>query len=447
MDGPEPVNPVTPALHGSSEGAQPPHDRDAAGTVAPVAGSKNDDSPPGSGGRAASIRRVLILCGDADGNLGDRAIVQAMCETLREAEPSSQPRLTVTCSDAERAKRDYNAATLPTGWRAWPGLWQAARSSSLVICGGGGLFQDDDSLVKMPYWALRVLVARMACSRVAGVSLGVGPLTARFSRFFGRLALRQLEPLSARDPIAQRLASDLADRPVALMPDPALLLKPAPAEQAAAVLAEHGVPQDGRPLIGVAPRRWSPPKRRIVPYSLTWRWRGTSRREKAANHELAAHLARALDDAIERSGGHIVFMPSYNRRHEADEQICLMITEAMRSSAHSILSLDEPSLYKAITARLTVMLGGRMHPTIFAAASGTPVVGLSYNPKFQGFFDMLGLQDQLIDVVDFVNKRRVADLSRALDDAMMGAPGLADRAEALGKHTRDAITRMIRAAE
>ena len=423
------------------------HEREAARTTAPKAFTETDDHRTGPHNRAISSRRILILCGDADGNLGDRAIVQAMCQTLREADPASQPSLTVTCSNAERARRDYNAAVVPTGWRAWPGLWRAARSSSLVICGGGGLFQDDDSLVKMPYWALRVLLARTACARVAGVSLGVGPLNARISRFFGRLALRRLEPLSARDPIAQRLAAELSGRPVALTPDPALLLKPAPPERAASVLAEHGVPQDGTPLIGVAPRRWFPPKKRIIPYSLAWRWKGTSRQQKAANRELASRLAEALDHTLDRSGGHVVFMPSYNRRHEADDQLCQMIAEAMRSSAHSIVSLDDPSLYKAITGRLAVMLGGRMHPTIFAAASGTPVIGLAYNPKFQGLFEMLGLQDRLIDVVDFVNNRRVDDLARALNDAMVGVPGLAERADALGTQTRDAITRTIRAVE
>jgi polysaccharide pyruvyl transferase WcaK-like protein len=32
-----------------------------------------------------------------------------------------------------------------------------------------------------------------------------------------------------------------------------------------------------------------------------------------------------------------------------------------------------------------------MHPLIFAASMGVPIVGLAYNRKFEGLFDLLGL--------------------------------------------------------
>ncbi|MEX2388409.1 MAG: polysaccharide pyruvyl transferase family protein [Phycisphaeraceae bacterium] len=411
--------------------ASEPRETVAGGTAGPVA-------------RQGVRHRVLILCGDADGNLGDRAIVQAICQTLREAEPEGAVALTVLCSNADRARRAYGAAALPTGWRGWLALWRSARSSSLVICGGGGLFQDDDSLVKMPYWAARVAVARLACPRVAGVSLGVGPLKAWVSRWFGRAALRRLEPVSVRDPLAQQLACELIGDRVELVPDPAMLLKPASDEQASAMLAAHGVPLDGRPLIGVAPRRWFPPKARILPHRLMWRWRGAGVQEQAANRDLAALLAQTLDRLAESCGGHVVFLPSYNSAHEADDQLCRAIAEQMRSTAHTLIQLDEPALYKAITAKLAVMLGGRMHPTIFAAGSGTPVVGLAYNPKFHGLFDLLGVEDHVIDVVDFVAHQRVDALVHTLATAMQGEPGLGMRANELGRQTQAFLQKLLR---
>ncbi|MEX0886224.1 MAG: polysaccharide pyruvyl transferase family protein [Phycisphaeraceae bacterium] len=395
--------------------------------------------------------RVLILCGDAEGNLGDRAIVQAMCGALRSAAGDRRVAVTVPCASEAGAARAYHAAALPTGARGWPAMVRAARESDLVICGGGGLFQDDDSLVKMPYWAARVALAHGAAAggvagvtRVAGVALGIGPLRAGISRQCARAALRRLDPLSARDPLAQRLAMELTGRDVELTPDPALLLEPACDDDATTLLANHSVPLDGRPLIGVAPRRLFPPRLRVVPHRLAYRLRGSDRRQRSANHALAAQLAAALDHLLERCEGHVVFMPSYNVPHEADDALCADVATAMRSPAHSLLRIDEPALYKAVAARLAVMVGGRMHPIILAAGAGTPVAGLAYNPKFHGLFDMLELPGSVMDVVGFVRDGQARQLAAMVATAMAGQPGLDRRAANLGARTRLFIEQLIK---
>ncbi len=51
-----------------------------------------------------------------------------------------------------------------------------------------------------------------------------------------------------------------------------------------------------------------------------------------------------------------------------------------------------------------------MHPTILAAAMGIPVVGLAYNPKFRGFFELLGRERFVMDVEEFVGNRAVSEL-------------------------------------
>ena len=51
-----------------------------------------------------------------------------------------------------------------------------------------------------------------------------------------------------------------------------------------------------------------------------------------------------------------------------------------------------------------------MHPTIFASGMDTNIVGLSYNQKFRGFFDLLGLAGNVIDVEQFVDGRQTKEL-------------------------------------
>jgi hypothetical protein len=73
---------------------------------------------------------ILILCGDSDHDLGDRAILQATCQELRAAR--ADVKLTVLSRDAEGAARDFGAAAIRPGWRGLPRLCCATAASDLV---------------------------------------------------------------------------------------------------------------------------------------------------------------------------------------------------------------------------------------------------------------------------------------------------------------------------
>jgi polysaccharide pyruvyl transferase CsaB len=363
-----------------------------------------------------SVNRILILCGDSDQNLGDHAIVQAMCQELRTASPDIE--LCVLSRDPQRAERDFGAKALRPGWRGMLAVWKAATRADLVLCGGGGLFQDDDSLAKMPYWGVRVALARIFARRVVGYALGVGPLDAASSRVFARLAFACMEQISVRDRRAQALAEALTARSVPLLPDPALVLRPAEADVARAWLRDKGVPLDGRPLIGVVTRRWFPPRARLLPHRLTSRLSIADPHDSVQGRALTTLLAQVLDRLVARLGAHVVFLPTYNARAEADARLCEQVRGHMTQSAAQVLLIDDAPLYKAVCGQLSVMLGGRMHPTILAASAGTPVVGLSYNQKFDGFFELIGAADRVLDVGSFVAEQRTDDLEAMVEAAL-----------------------------
>jgi polysaccharide pyruvyl transferase CsaB len=378
---------------------------------------------------------MVILGGDADGNLGDRAILQAMCREILALAPDA--RITVVSAAPERAVRDYGAAVVAPGWRGLLALCMAAARADLVICGGGGLFQDDDSLVKMPYWAVRAAAMRLLCRRVVGYALGVGPLRAGTSKLAARLAFACMQRVTVRDPEALAIAQTLTMKPVAVVPDPAILLPPADAAVAVAALRDQGVPLDGRPLIGVAVRRWFPSRPRIVPNHIAVRLPWHRERPDPDAQQLTTLLAQALDQLVQLHDAHVLFLPTYTCSHEADDRISLEIMGKMASRSCQLVTVDDPALYKAITGRLAVLLGGRMHPTILAAAMGTPVVGLAYNQKFFGFFDLIDAGNRVLDVVDFVRREHVAGLVGMLEAAIREQPRALRRVEALGARVRD----------
>ena len=359
--------------------------------------------------------KILLLGGDADHNLGDQAILASMCRALRKLHPGAD--LAVVSADESRSARYADADILRPGPFGLPALCAAAARSDLILVGDGGLFQDDDILIKMPYWAARCLLMRLFCRRIVGYALGVGPLRAVSSRLFARLAFACMEQVTVRDPHAQRVAQTVTSKAVEVVPDPAILIEPASADATRRWLDERGVAANGKPLIGVAVRRWFPPRNRIVPQRVTAKLVPGIASPGRRSGAMIDALVTVLEEVIERHDAKIVLLPTYNAGHEGDDRLCLEIQNRLPAGAAKVLHIDDPALYKGVVGHLTLMLGGRMHPTILAAAMATPIVGLAYNPKFHGFFELLDIPDRVMDVEAFVRQGKTSELAELIEQA------------------------------
>lgn len=365
----------------------------------------------------ANARQVLILAGDSDNNLGDRAIVLATCNALRERIPNLQ--ITLLSGSPTDASRYFDAHAIPRGLIGFFSVLAAARRADLVLVGGGGLFQDDDSLIKMPYWGLRVACVRLFARRIVGYSLGAGPLRSKLGRWSARLALACMERISVRDENARACLQPLTTKPVELVPDPALLLVRDPRSEASAPIA---FPESQVPVVGVALRQWFHNVNSFIPHKYAVKYRLRAIPGEAQREQLAELMAKTLDTVVERSGAQILFLPTYNVAHEADDRFCDMVRTRMRCTTTQMLRIDEPLAYLAIARKLSVMLGGRMHPTILAASVGVPVVGLAYNPKFAGFFRLLGIENAVFPIDQFVTDAQVESMVGAVLQAIATRP-------------------------
>lgn len=367
--------------------------------------------------RSLLERKILILAGDTDSNLGDLAILTAMCERIEEFIPNSRISILTSCPDRDRTR--LGILPIARGWHGLAGLFDAARHADLVICGGGGLFQDDDSLIKMPYWALRLFLVRLLSGPVRGLSIGAGPLDHWASRIFARLALQQLDSVSVRDPLAKSVLAPLTQKSVDVVPDPAFLLRAAPESEARAVLRNSGVlTDDAAPLLGVAIRRWFHKHSSLIPYKYASRLGLGKIRGQQEMSTFINLISTTLDDVARRTKAKVVFMPTYNVEHEADIEVCRAVASRMEAKNSTILEIDDPCLYKAVTGQLSAMLCGRMHPAILASAQQTPIVGLAYNPKFIGTFSLLGLESRCMAMDDFVERESSEKLTEMLEAAI-----------------------------
>jgi polysaccharide pyruvyl transferase WcaK-like protein len=366
---------------------------------------------------AKTIKKdITILCGDADGNLGDRAILRSMCLAFRDG--IKDGRIRVALSGQRLHDNDLDILVLPKGLGGLAKLCVAAVRSKAVICGGGGLFQDDDSLIKMPYWGLRIVLMRLFCPCIIGYSLGVGPLRAWSSKAFARLAFVVMDRISVRDPRAFATAQPLTGKTVQLLPDPALLLPPASRETARQWLQDNGVDLGSQLLIGFTARRWFSSRYRLIPNRITSRLRRDNIAGTPEGTRFISLLAEALDEVARKHNAQVLFLPTYNVPHEGDDRLCEQIGKEMSWKHTVVLRTDDPGLYKGIVRELAVMVAGRMHPAIFAASVGTPFVALAYNQKFHGFCELVDYEKRLLDVDTFIKNASADELCVMMEAAI-----------------------------
>jgi polysaccharide pyruvyl transferase WcaK-like protein len=389
-------------------------------------------------------KKLLILGGDTDNNIGDRAILYSMCHEFRKLD--SQLSISILSSHPARDRMFFGATAIPRGILHQPEMFRDARSSDLILIGGGGLFQDDDSLVKMPYWGIRTALIKAANpnSRLIGYSLGVGPLKKPISRLFARIAFSCMDTVSVRDELGKKIASSLTKKPIHLVPDPALMLPSGSEESAIKLFDEHNIPIRHTTVVGVALRRWFHQKGSIIPHRYAEKYHLRKIPGNRMCEKMTGLLATVLDHIAATYNAVIVFLPTYTVSHEADDEICRQTMAKMVSREKHLFKIRNPMLYKSIAGQLTALLGGRMHPTIFAASAGTNIVGLSYNQKFFGFFKLLGLEEKVISIEDFVSKKQSEILFKVIAQAIEKRSDIKHRASILAERTRTFNQMIIR---
>ena len=381
------------------------------------------------------MTRILLLGGDSDANVGDTAILLSLCQAMRQARPKVD--VTVLSNRNGLVTKLSRSGSLDPGIRVLPkvpcglsALLPTVLRQDLIMVGGGGLFQDDDSRIKMPYWAGRIALLRALNARIVGHALGVGPLHHAESRCSVRVACGSLRSVSVRDGFARQWLTQSIGREVQVVPDPAFMLRPVPVETAHDYVRSLGL-VPGRPIIAVALRRWFHQRGGFVPHRLRFSMgldRGEGRSEMETLRWDLAHTLRALS---KRLGASVLFMPSYHSAHEGDVHECLKLQALLHDVDTRMAHVTDPALYKGVAGLATLMISARMHPLILAAGMGVPIVGLGYNGKFDGVFNLLERRHGLLWLEDFRSGSRAAELEKTALAALGERNTLRERAEYL----------------
>lgn len=329
--------------------------------------------------------RVVISGYYGFGNAGDEAMLAAIIQGLRRHGDfefvvlSNAPALTASQHGVRAIRRTAVAA-----------IWKAVASADALVSGGGSLLQDVTSPFTVPYYLGLIQLARLLGRRVVIYGQGIGPIRGALARRLTRIVLDGCDLITVRDEASRRELERLgvSRPPVIVTADPVLALeRPGPSGTAGAGTSPGDpLPAGEGPMVGIFPREW----------------RG--------REDYKAVLAKAADHLAGRSGARIILVPM---QHPEDERVCDEIRRLMREPATVLQGRHGvEDLMGSVFPALGLVIGMRLHALIFAALCGTPMVGLSYDPKIDAFLESLGQRP--VGSTDALN---LSEVTRRLDEA------------------------------
>ncbi len=338
--------------------------------------------------RAQRARDGVMISGSyGNGNVGDETILETIVRQLREHDPdlpicvlSKRPKQT-----ALRNQTDSIYTFNP--WRASSRM----KRTELLISGGGSLIQDATSTRSLVYYLHTIHQAHKCGCKVMMYGCGIGPVSRKRNRIrAGKIIEDNVDIIALRDPESRQELERLGvTKPqIHVTADPALLQN-VPAEKSrlyAAYKQAAGI-KNGEKYCLFALRPW-----------------GNAQKKAAVLAETAEYLYRR----------HGLIPALFMLEPRKDRGITQAVFDLIHCPKVLLPELADGAQICALMQDMTLVVSMRLHALIFAVGQGTPLAGISYDPKVQGFLDYIDQPDYV--AVEEITPEALRDcVDRALD--------------------------------
>jgi polysaccharide pyruvyl transferase CsaB len=327
-------------------------------------------------------------------NNGDDIVLKAVIDGLRREKPGAE--LYVLSMRPRETRAAYGVKAVNR--YHFPQIISLMKKSKMLITGGGSLIQDVTSTKSLVYYLWLIGLARRCGARNMLYANGIGPVRKAANIERVRRSLGCVDLITLRDSHAlQTLAGFGVKGPeIHVTADAAFSLDGEDREEARALLESLGV--TGK-YAGIAVRKW-----------------------KYNKPGFELEIARFADHIQEARGWTAVFIPM---RPVEDSDISKRIISLMRKPGVFLGDKYSAGQIMGVVGMAELMLGMRLHTLIYAAKSGTPVIGLVYDSKVKVMMDSLDQQrcrpvedftwEQLRDFTDSIMKDKEATIQRILE--------------------------------
>lgn len=387
-------------------------------------------------------KRILISAFIGSENLGDEAIFKAFIGQL--AERLKMPRLTASSVNPDRTRslllRQHHKrlAEVEVAHRAWLPL--TILRNDVCIFGGGGIIQDQSSILNLIYFLLQIQYAKLVRKKVVLAFVGIGPINSRIGRICTKLALSGIRLCIVRDQASEQLLDDLqvAGTEIICASDIALSQQCHSDRRSADATKQEYV------LLSL--RHWYNQSRRITAASLK-----SGQVEPGSRLDtLLSELAKGLMTFLEANAGfHVLAVPCFGQRDNLVHSALLRKLDVPYRDRFRIHSqVSDPCQYVNLAGSASCVISMRLHALVLASLQAVPMVALSYSPKVAAFMAQLGLSNHVLDIESDPQLDRIAIY---IEEALREAAHIRDRVQREIRKLRDlndaALAKLVKSVE
>ncbi|MGE5328158.1 MAG: polysaccharide pyruvyl transferase CsaB [Deltaproteobacteria bacterium] len=307
------------------------------------------------------MKKVLISGYYGFGNTGDEAIL----ETLSNEFSKSNIKAEVLSSNPQKTQKAYGVKAYKRS--NLQEIVKAIKNCDAVISGGGSLFQDVTSSGSLYYYLGIVIIAQVLGKKIHIFSQGIGPVKKELNRKIFAKIINRVETISVRDQISlEELAWLGVNKPKQMLTnDPVFMLQPASKDTGRKILQEAGVESEGKLTIGIAARSWN------------------------NNNDSISQIAEIINQIIKEFDANVVMFPFH---YPEDLDFAYKIAEKTQNKPYILKEEYKPSEIMSAIGLMDINIGVRLHSLIFSVCMGVPVIGITYDPKIDGFLKEIGLR-------------------------------------------------------
>ena len=305
-------------------------------------------------------RKKVIICGYYGfANAGDEAMLMAVIDALSDIQPnlditvlSGNPRETAKRHGVKAVHRFNMIAIISVIFKA-----------DIVISGGGSLLQDVTSKRSIFYYLGVIQLAQWLGKPVMLYGHGIGPIRGSLARKMTAYICKKVDLITVRDKKSVQTLTKLgiAEKNIILTADPVMAMHPVDKHSGRLILRGHGL-EGSKPLFGISAREWQ------------------------SLYGFKQVLADVADRLISEYDGRVIFLPL---QYPDDLAVSKEIAELMKEKKDVAIIEQRCSIneFLSIVGNMELLLSIRLHALIFGAVMRVPVIGISYDPKIDGFLE------------------------------------------------------------
>ena len=295
-------------------------------------------------------------------NSGDDALLFAIVGALRKAKNDIKIAVLTKNKRETAAKHGVYAVNRYNLFKIRKLLLYA----KLFISGGGSLIADNSSTRSLVYYTSLIALAKKYGLKIMYYASGVGPVTKKRNELTAKKALDAADRITLRDrgsfEALVKLGADTVNCEVTC--DPVLTISPADKHRTDGILTREGLDEADYFIVSV--RYW-----------------------KKSDPEFINKMAETAAWAYINYGLAAVFVNMQPQDMGFTAEIIRKI-----ETPHAVVKGDYgPDELTGVIGRAQFVLSMRLHALIYAAAAGTPAIGVAYDPKVEAFMKSISSEN------------------------------------------------------